>query len=101
MTDWEFDSGYPDYARLVHILTDFVSSKPENLKFKKLRLEMSCWDMKEKEANKFLTKTLTTDDLIEKFKKEQKPMISSKGHEDGEDEDEVINTLPFPNLLPD
>jgi hypothetical protein len=46
MADWEFEGGYPDYKRLVQIFTDFVSSKPENLKFKMFRLEMSSWYMK-------------------------------------------------------
>ncbi len=47
-------------------------TKPATLNFKKFRLEMSSWYMKEKEAYKFLSKTLTNEQMIEKFKKEQK-----------------------------
>ena len=56
------------------MFTEFVAGKPEYLRFKKFRLEMSSWYMKEKDAYKVLSKTLTTEQLIEKFKKEQKPI---------------------------
>lgn len=50
------------------MFTEFVAGKPEYLRFKKFRLEMSSWYMKEKDAYKILSKTLTTEQLIEKFK---------------------------------
>jgi Fe-S-cluster formation regulator IscX/YfhJ len=46
MADWEFEGGYPEYSRLYEIFTDFVAGKPEQLKFKRFRLEMSSWYMK-------------------------------------------------------
>jgi hypothetical protein len=59
-------------VKLVDIFSNFVVGKPPILGFKKFRLEMSSWYMKEKEAYKFLSKTLTTEQLVDKFKKEQK-----------------------------
>ena len=39
-------------------------TKPATLNYKKFRLEMSSWYMKEKEAYKFLSKTLTNEQMI-------------------------------------
>ena len=58
--------------------------------------------MKEKEGYKFLTRTLGPEELIEKFKKEQKPLTKSttNNEEEVEEEQENMDNLIFPNLPP-
>lgn len=59
MADWEFEGGYPPYHDLVSIFKNFYDEIMESLKFKKFRLEISSWYMKEKEAYNFLKDTLS------------------------------------------
>lgn len=48
MSDWEFEGGYPNYNELVTIFGQFFENIVDSLKFKKFRLEISSWYMKEK-----------------------------------------------------
>ena len=73
---------------MYQILTDFLRGQPETLKFKKFRLEMSAWYMKEKDGYKFLSKTLTNEEIMEKFKKEQKPVQSKISVKEGEEQED-------------
>ena len=58
--------------------------------------------MKEKEGYKFLSKTLSTEDMIEKFKKEQKPIQSKISiNEEGEEEENNMEHLDFVSVPAD
>jgi hypothetical protein len=60
MSDWEFnEEGYPSYSKLATIFNNFYENIMDSLKFKKFRLEISSWYMKEKEAYNFLKDTLS------------------------------------------
>ncbi len=58
MADWEFSKGYPGYFSLVKIFQNFFDNIMSALNFKKFRLEISSWYMKEKDAYIFLKDTL-------------------------------------------
>lgn len=49
---------------------------------------MSAWYMKEKDGYKFLSKTLTNEEIMEKFKKEQKPVQSKISVKEGEEQED-------------
>ena len=67
MSDWEFEKGYPSYAELANIFNQFYSEIMDSLKFKKFRLEISSWYMKEKEAYNFLKDTLNNEAITKNF----------------------------------
>lgn len=48
MSDWEFEAAYPSYKELVTIFSTFYENIMDSLKFRKFRLEISSWYMKEK-----------------------------------------------------
>jgi hypothetical protein len=63
MSDWEFDGGYPNYTELVTIFGHFYDNIVDSLKFKKFRLEISSWYMKDKEAYNFLKDTMNAEKI--------------------------------------
>jgi hypothetical protein len=67
MSDWEFEVGYPSYTELVSIFGNFYENIMDSLKFKKFRLEISSWYMKEKEAYNFLKDTLKNEAIERVF----------------------------------
>ena len=67
VSDWEFEKGYPSYFELAKIFQGFHDNIMESLKFKKFRLEISSWYMKEKEAYNFLKDTLNNESLMKAF----------------------------------
>lgn len=70
MADWEFEGGYIKYKRLVEIFSYFLEKEiRDRLWFKKFRLEISSWYMKEKEAYNFLKDSLSLTFLKEHFLK--------------------------------
>lgn len=68
MADWEFTQGYPTYFQLAKVFNDFYENIVDGLKFRKFRLEISSWYMKEKEAYNFLKETLEPETIVSKFK---------------------------------
>lgn len=97
ISDWEFEKGYPSYPDLATIFNGFFENIMDSLKFKKFRLEISSWYMKEKEAYNFLKDTLNNEKIMAEFDKSRgdNPLNNRSSQVDAEGRERTTAALVF------